>query len=31
MINKIIYFSIQHKFLVVLLLAAIIGGGVYSL
>lgn len=31
MINKIIYFSIQHKFLVVLLLVAIIGGGVYSL
>ncbi len=31
MINKIIYFSIKHKFLVVLLLVAIIGGGLYSL
>ena len=31
MINKIIYFSIKHKFLVILLLVIIIGGGLYSL
>lgn len=31
MINKIIYFSIKHKFLVVLMLVLIIGGGIYSL
>lgn len=31
MINRIIFFSIKHKFLVVLLLVAIIGGGLYSM
>ncbi len=31
MINKIIHFSIKHKFVVLLLLLAIIGGGIYSL
>lgn len=31
MINKIIHFSIKHKFVVLLMLLAIIGGGVYSL
>lgn len=31
MINKIIYFSIRHKFIVFLLLMVIIGGGIYSL
>ena len=31
MINRIIYFSIKHKFVVGLLLVAIISGGIYSL
>ena len=31
MINRIIYYSIHHKFMVLLLLAAIIGGGLYSM
>lgn len=31
MINKIILYSIQHKFIVLLLLAVIIGGGLYSM
>ena len=31
MINKIIYYSIHHKFIVLLLLVAIIGGGLYSM
>lgn len=31
MINRIIYFSISHKFIVFLLIAAIIGGGIYAL
>lgn len=31
MINQIIHFSIKHKFVVLLLLLAIVGGGVYSL
>lgn len=31
MISKIIYFSIRHKFLVLLLVLAIIGGGIYAL
>lgn len=31
MINKIIYYSIHHKFVVLLLLAMIIGGGIYSM
>lgn len=31
MINRIIYFSIKHKFVVALLLVAIISGGIYSL
>src|SRR5574344_770031 len=31
MINKIISYSIQHKFVVLLLLLVIIGGGLYSL
>ena len=31
MIDKIIYFSIKNKFLVVLLLAAIIGGGIWAM
>ncbi|MBQ7686103.1 MAG: CusA/CzcA family heavy metal efflux RND transporter [Bacteroidaceae bacterium] len=31
MINKIILYSIQHKFIVLLLLAVIIGGGLYGM
>ena len=31
MINRIIYYSIHHKFVVLLLLAAIVGGGLYSM
>lgn len=31
MINKIIWYSIQHKFIVLLLLAFIIGGGLYGM
>ena len=31
MIHKIIYYSIHHKFMVLLLVLAIIGGGLYSL
>ncbi|WP_033149084.1 CusA/CzcA family heavy metal efflux RND transporter [Prevotella sp. P6B1] len=31
MINKIIYYSISHKFIVLLLLVIIIGGGLYSM
>ena len=31
MINKIILYSIKHKFIVLLLLAVIIGGGLYSM
>ena len=31
MIDRIIYYSIHHKFVVLLLLAAIVGGGLYSM